>query len=109
MLEGLHDESSGIAEFQEVARTLLDGLHEESLGIVVFHEVSRTFLEGLHEESLGIVEFFEVCRNFLGVLHEILLVMELYEVRIFYLLVYSNLLHIRSMHEVVRKLPPDYV
>ena len=60
-------------------------------------------LEGLHEESLGIVEFCEVGRNFLEVLHEILLVVVLYEVGILYLLVHSNLLHIRSLHEVVRK------
>ena len=63
-------------------------------------------LEGLHEESLGIVEFCEVGRNFLKVLHETLLVVVLYEVGILYLLVHSNLLHIRSLHEVERKLPP---
>ena len=63
-------------------------------------------LEGLHEEFLGIVEFCEVGRNFLEVLHEILLVVVLYEVGILYLLVHSNLLHIRSLHEVVRKLSP---
>ena len=93
-------------EFQEIGRSLLEGLHEESLGIVEFHEVGRTLLKELHEESLGIVEFCEVGRNFLEVLHEILLVVVLYEVGMLYLLVHSNLLHIRSLHEVVRKLPP---
>ena len=93
-------------EFHEVGRTLLEGLREESLGIVEFHEVSRTFLEGLHEESLGIVEFHELGKNFLKVLHEMILVVVLYEVGILCLLVHSNLLHIRSLHEVVRKLPP---
>ena len=63
-------------------------------------------LEVLHEETLGIVEFHEVGRNFLEVLHEIILVVVLYEVGILYLLVHSNLLYIRSLHEVVRKLPP---
>ena len=51
------------------------------------------------------MEFHEVDRNFLKVLHEIILVVVLYEVGILYLLVHSNLLHIRSLHEVVRKLP----
>ena len=60
-------------------------------------------LEGLPEESLGIVEFHEVDRNLLEVLHEITLVVVLYEVGILYLLVHSNILHIRSLHEVVRK------
>ena len=87
-------------------QTLLEELIEDILGIVEFYEVGRTLLEGLHEESLGIVEFCEVGRNFLEVLHEILLVVVLYEVGILYLLVHSNLLHIRSLHEVVRKLPP---
>ena len=50
------------------------------------------------------MEFHEVDRNFLEVLHEIILVVVLYEVDILYLLVHSNLLHIRSLHEVVRKL-----
>ena len=70
-----------------------------------FHEVGRNLLEGLHEESLSIAEFREVGRNFLEVLHEILLVVVVYEVGILYLLVHSNLLRIRSLHEVVRKLP----
>ena len=48
---------------------------------------------------------YEVGRNFLEVLHEILLVVVLYEVGILYLLVHSNLLYIRSLLEVVRKLP----
>ena len=106
MLEGLHEESLSIAEFREVGRILLKGLHKESLGIVEFHEVGRTLFEGLHEESLGIVEFCEVGRNFFEVLHEILLVVVLYEVGILYLFVHSNLLHMRSLHEVVWKLPP---
>ena len=71
-----------------------------------FHEVGRTLFEGLHEESLGIVEFCEVGRNLLEVLHAIFLVVVLYEIGILYLLVHSNLPHIRSLHEVVRKLPP---
>ena len=58
----------------------------------------------MHEESSGIVKFREVGRNFLEVLHDILLVVVLYEVGILYLLFNSNLLHIRSLHEVVRKL-----
>ena len=99
----------GIVEFHEGGRTLLEGLHEESLGIMEFHEVGRTLLEGLHEESLGIVEFCEVGRNFLEVLHKVSHVVVLYEVGILYLLVHSNLLHDRSLHEVVRKLPQDYV
>ena len=106
MLEGLHEESLGIVEFHEVNRTLLEGLHEESLGIVEFHEVGRTLLEGLHEESLGIVEFCEVGRNFFEVLHEILFVLVLCEIGILYRLFHNNLLHIRSLHKVVRKLPP---
>ena len=60
-------------------------------------------LERFHEESLGIVEFCEVGRNFPQVLHEILLVVVLYEVGILYLHVHSNLLHIRSLHELARK------
>ena len=55
---------------------------------------------------LGIVEFCEVGRNFFEVLHEILFVVVLYEIGILYILVHSNLLHTRSLHEVVRKLPP---
>ena len=51
------------------------------------------------------MEFCEVGRNFLEVLHAIVLVLVLYEVGILYIL-YSNLLHIRYLHEVVRKLPP---
>ena len=81
-------------------------MHEESLGIVEFHEVGRTLLEGLHEESLGIVYFCEVSRNFLEVLHAILLVVVLYEVGILNLPDHNNLLHIRSLHEVVRRLHP---
>ena len=73
---------------------------------MAFHEVGRTLFEGLHEESLGIVEFFEVGRNFLEGLHEIFFVVVLYEVGVLYLLVHSNLLHIRSLHEVIRKVPP---
>ena len=84
-------------------------MHEESLGIVENHKVGKTLLEGLHEESLTSVQFCEVGGSFLEVLHEILLVVVLYEVGILYLLVHSNLLHIRSLHEVVRKLPQDYV
>ena len=105
MLEKLHEEFLSIVEFHEVGRALLEGLHVESIGIVEFREVGRTLLGGLHEESLGIVEFCEV-GNFLEVLHEIFLVVVLYEVGILYLLVHSNLLHSRSLHEVVRKLPP---
>ena len=62
----------------------------------------------LHEETLGIVEFHEVGRTLLEVLHEIILVVMLYEVGIFYLLVHGNLLHITSLHEVVRKLPQGF-
>ena len=87
-------------------QTLLEELHKDILGIVELHEVGRTLLERLHVESLCIVEFHEVGRNFLEVLHEIILVVVLYEVRILYLLVHCNLLHIGSLHEVVRKLPP---
>ena len=58
------------------------------------------------EETLGIVEFHEVGENFLEVLHKVLIVVVLYEVGILYLQVHSNLLHFRSLHEVVRKLPP---
>ena len=75
-------------------------------GIVEFHEVGKTLLKGLNEESLGIMEFHEVGRNFHEVLHEIILVVVLYEVGIIYLPVHSNLLHIRSLHEVVKKLHP---
>ena len=64
----------------------------------------KKFLEGFHEESSGIVEFHEVGRNFFEVLHEMIIVVVLYEVGIFYLLVHRNL-RIRSLHEVVRKLP----
>ena len=71
-----------------------------------FHEVGRTLLEGLHEEYLSIVEFCEVGRNFLEELHEIMLPVVLYEVDTLYLIVLSNLLHIRSLYEVVKKLPP---
>ena len=71
-----------------------------------FHEVGRTLLEVLHEETLGIVEFPEVGENFLEVLHKVLIVVVLYEEGILYLHVHSNLLHFRSLHEVVRKLPP---
>ena len=92
-------------EFHEIGKTLLEGLHEESLGIVESHEVGRNLLEGLHEESLSIAEFREVGRNFFEILHEILLVVVVYEVGILYLLVHSNLLRIRSLHEVIRKLP----
>ena len=99
----------GIVEFHEVGRTLLEGLNEETLGIVEFHKLGRTLLEGLQKESLGIVKFHEVDRNFFEVLHEIILVVVLCEVGILYLLVHSNLLHIRSLHAVVRKLPQDYV
>ena len=88
---------------------MLEGLHEEYLGIVEFHKVGRNFFEGLQEESLGIVEFCKVGRIFLEVLHEILLVVVLYEVGIINLLVHSNLLHIRSLHEVVENYPQDYV
>ena len=70
-----------------------------------FHEVGRTLLEVLHEETLGIVDFQEG-ENFLEVLHKVLIVVVLNEVGILYLLVHSNLLHIRSLHKVVRKLPP---
>ena len=106
LLNVLHEETLGIVEFHEVGRTLLEVLHEETLGIVEFHEVGRTFLEVLHEETLGIVLFHEVGRNFLEVLHEVLLVEVLYKVGILYLLVHNNLLHSRSLHEVVGKLPP---
>ena len=105
LLEGLHEESLGVVEFHEIGKTLLEGLHEESLGIVESHEVGRNLLEGLHEESLSIAEFREVGRNFFEILHEILLVVVVYEVGILYLLVHSNLLRIRSLHEVIRKLP----
>ena len=63
-------------------------------------------LEGLHEQSLGIVYLCEVGRNFLEVLYAILLVVVLYEVDILYLLVHNNLLHIRSLHGVLRRLHP---
>ena len=69
-------------------------------------KVDLSLLEGLHDESLGNVEFHEVGRNFIEVLHEIIPVVVLYEVGILYLLVHSNLLHIRWLHEVVRKLLP---
>ena len=52
------------------------------------------------------MEFYEVVKNFLEVLHEILIVVVLYEVGILYLQVHSNLLYFRSLHEVVKKLPP---
>ena len=85
---------------------MLEELHEESLGIVEFHKVGRTLLEGLNGEILGIVQFHEVGRNFLEVLHEVLLVVVLYEVGILYLLDHNNLLHSRSLHEIVRILAP---
>ena len=86
-------------------RTLLEELIEDILGTLEFYEVGRTLLEGLHEESLSITEFREVGRNFFEILHEILLVVVVYEVGILYLLVHSNPLRIRSLHEVIRKLP----
>ena len=102
LLEELIEDILGTLEFYEVGRTLLEGLHEETLGIVEFHEIGRNLLEGLHEESLSIAEFREVGRNFFEILHEILLVVVVYEVGILYLLVHSNLLRIRSLHEVIR-------
>ena len=69
-----------------------------------FPEVNLTFAFS-NEESLSIAEFREVGRNFFEILHEILLVVVVYEVGILYLLVHSNLLRIRSLHEVIRKLP----
>ena len=63
-------------------------------------------LGGLHEETLSIVEFHKVGRNFLEVLQEISLIVVLHDIGILYLLVHGNLLHIRSLHEVIRKLPP---
>ena len=65
-----------------------------------------TLLEELHEQTLGIVEFHEVGKNFLRVLHKVLVVVVLYELGILSLHVHSNLLHFRSLHKVVRKLPP---
>ena len=53
------------------------------------------------KKILGIVEFYEVGRNLLELLHKVLHVVVLYEVGI--LLVHNNLLHSRSLHEVVRK------
>ena len=85
---------------------MLAVVHEETLGIVEFHEVGKTLFEGLHEETLGIAEIHKVYKNFLGVLHEVLIVVVLYEVDKLYLQVYSNLLHFRSLPEVVKKLPP---
>ena len=52
------------------------------------------------------MECHKVSRNFPDVLHEELPEVVLYEVGILYVQVHSNLLHIRSLHEVVRKLPP---
>ena len=71
-----------------------------------FREVGKTLLKVLHEEILGIVEFHEVGRNFLEVLHKVLIVVVLYKVGMLYLQVRTNLLHFRSLYEVVRKLPP---
>ena len=72
--------------------------------ICTFQYEVRTLLEVLHEETLGIAEFHKVGENFLGVLHGVLIVVVLYKVGILYLQVHSNLLHFRSLHEVVRKL-----
>ena len=63
-------------------------------------------LEGLHKGIIGIVDFHEVARNFLEVLYEVFLVVLLCEVGILYLLVHKNLLHSKSLHKVVSKLPP---
>ena len=65
-----------------------------------------TLLEKLHEQTLSIAEFHEVGKNFLRVLHKVLVVVVLYELGILSLHVHSNLLHFRSLHKVVRKLPP---
>ena len=59
LLEVLHEETLGIAEFHEVGSTLLEVLHKETLGIVEFHEVGKTLLEVLHEETLAIAEFMK--------------------------------------------------
>ena len=66
---------------------------------------ARTLLEVLIEEIVGI---HEVARTFLEALYVVLVVVVLCKVGILYLLVYNNLLHSKSLHEVVRKFPKDY-
>ena len=59
------------------------------------------------EVTVVIVEFHKVVRNFCEGFHEVILVVVvvLFEVGILYLLVPNDLLHSKSLHEVVKQFP----